>query len=134
MKKIALITLLAATLVAPATLVAYSSNPISDIIRIELGSEYDSTASNRDLVRRIRRLERAVRQLQNRVFDLEADGYRADATDSSKQFSCILKTSFDGSYYGYGTSRGKAMEEAPNKCVSKNGQFSCNKAPTCTQD
>jgi hypothetical protein len=63
-----------------------SSDRDQPVIRIEIGS--DSDRDTRAMVRRIARLEQAVRDLQNRVYQLED----RDPTPQVVKFNCSFKS------------------------------------------
>lgn len=102
----------------------YSSISINDgsnILRIDIGNDRDLDA--RQLVRRITKLERAVRELQNRVYDLEDD-----ATPNQREvtvYTCALPTAFDGTFVGKGKTAAEARANAVNAC-HKGGGFPCS--------
>lgn len=107
--------LLATTFVfsAFADRVKYESGSVKlstqDVIRIEIGKDKyddDDRSSKYDLYRRISSLERAVRQLQDRVFDLEVEN--GSLKDNQKFYTCFIKTPFDGTF----TSTKRSMTEA----------------------
>lgn len=77
----------------------YTKNDGGTIIRIEVGSDRDS--DSRQMMRRMVQLERAVRELQNRVYDLEDDS--KPQTREVKVYTCVLPTSFDGTFVGKGS-------------------------------
>jgi hypothetical protein len=60
---------------------------------IWIDSEEDSADSGdvKDLRRRVNRLEKAVRQLQDRIFDLEAE---QDSPKEPEEYTCILESNF----------------------------------------
>jgi hypothetical protein len=89
-----------------------SLNDGKNILRINIGNERDS--DSRQLVQRITRLERAVRELQNRVYDLEDE---ANPTRREiKIITCILTTSAYGSFIGKGRTEAEARANASNSC------------------
>lgn len=98
-----------------------SLNDGKNILRIDIGNERD--ADSRQMARRITRLERAVRELQNRVYELEDDS--APARREITVYTCTLPTSFDGTFIGKGKTAAEARAIAVNKC-EKGGGFPCS--------
>ena len=83
------------------------------VVYIDLGSE--SKSSRRDLEKRIYRLEKAVRQLQERVFELEIEnGELKD--DKVKKTTCYIKTNSKGVFTSTQKSMTQARAEAMQKC------------------
>jgi hypothetical protein len=83
MKKVILLALALMTLAGAAQ--AQSRRDIrnaSSIVRIELGDDRD----DREMLKRIVRLERAVRELQEKVYDLEATPVRVEGAICSAKF------------------------------------------------
>lgn len=122
MKKI--ITILALVLSTAAVARDYGTISLNDgknIFRIDIGNDRD--VETRQLVKRIVRLERAVRELQNRVYDLEDDA--APSRREVTIFTCTLPTSFDGTFIGKGKTAAEARANAVNKC-EMGGGFPCN--------
>ena len=99
----------------------YTKNDGSTIIRIEVGSEGDT--DSRNMNRRMVQLERAVRELQNRVYDLEDDS--RSQTREVRIFTCVIPTPFEGTFIGKGTTELEAKAEAAKAC-EKSGSLSCN--------
>ena len=91
-------------------------------IRISVG---DSTSSDvRQLTRRIYRLENAVRDLQDRIYDLE------DGQFSQISWTCSIVTKWGDAYFSRPmATRGEAMSSAYSKCARKEA-FNSN----CTED
>ena len=123
MKKI--IAILTLVLLSTATFAGdYGTIGLNDgknILRIDIGNERD--VDSRQLAQRITRLERAVRELQNRVYDLEDEAI--PARREVKIFTCTLPTSFDGTFVGRGKTQGEARAEASNNCKEGGASF-CN--------
>ncbi len=95
-----------------------------DVIRIELGgdSSTESDISKRDLERRIYRLERAVRQLQDRVFELES---KETVEAKDKTYTCYIETQFHGTISVDGKSETKARTEVLKECHAKAKELKC---------
>lgn len=98
-----------------------SLNDGKNILRIDIGNERE--ADSRQLVQRITRLERAVRELQNRVYDLEDE--TTPTHREIKVFTCTLPTSFDGTFIGKGKTEAEARANASNNC-KKGGAAFCS--------
>lgn len=100
-----------------------------DIIRIESDDSIDSYEDramslqelrdqNRKLRKRLNRLEKAVRQMQDRVFNLEAAPVNT-APRAPKIHSCYISTSFDGTLTAQGSSEAEARGKVLNECHKK---------------
>ena len=96
-----------------------SLNDGKNILRIDIGNERES--DSRELSKRVARLERAVRELQNRIYDLEDDS--GPTTREVKIFTCILPTSFDGTFIGKGKTEAEARASASNNCEKSGAPF-----------
>ena len=95
---------------------AFARNDRDDkpIVRISIGQD-----RNQDAHRRIQRLEEAVRDLQDMVYDLQDD--RRDRIIS--EHVCVLKTNFDGSFIGKGSTRIEAEANAVRACKKADVSF-----------
>lgn len=110
-----------------------------DVIRIEIGTDDDDApmngdrtaylvSANRELRRRVHRLEQALRQMQDQMYRLEESNYRAVAAvqlQPAKEYTCYLQTSWDGTVYGKGGSEVEARAKALQSCGEKGRGF-CN--------
>lgn len=107
MKKTILIMM--TLLMAVSSLSAFARNDRDDrpIIRISVGQD-----RNQDAHKRIQRLEEAVRDLQDMVYDLQDD--RRDRVIN--EHVCVLKTNFDGSFIGKGSTKIEAEANAVAAC------------------
>lgn len=86
---------------------------------ILIDNDTDSRKSKKDLEKRIARLERAVRQLQDRVFDLENENNNLKGKDddkSERKFTCYIKTMDKGVFTSTDESKTKAKADAMKKC------------------
>lgn len=97
----------------------YTKNNGDTIIRIEVGNDRDT--DTRAMMRRMVQLERAVRELQNRVYDLEDDA--RPQTREVRVFTCILPTSFNGTFIGKGSTEIEAKAEASRACEGGGASF-----------
>ena len=97
-----------------------------DIFRIEIGKE--RSQDNAELSRRVFYLERAVWQLQQRVFSLEASKSATAAGPDS--WLCTIEAMND-TFTGTGGSKAVATERAVNSCKSKRGDGFFCKNPKC---
>lgn len=95
----------------------------STIVRINVGSDRES--DSRENSKRIASLERAVRELQNRVYDLEDE--TRPSTREVTVYACSLKSAFKGTFLGKGTTEVEAKTNAVQKCIqgSNNDAFFC---------
>ena len=83
---------------------------------------YERDTDARSQSQRVVRLERAVRELQNRVYDLE------DSSRTSRRevtiYTCTLPTSFEGTFIGKATTLAEARAITVNQC-NQGGGFPC---------
>ena len=87
-----------------------------NVIRIDVGD------SDRNLSMRVRRLERAVRQLQDRVFELENDSPISD----DPRWTCVLKNDWNRTYIGKSMTKVGAKADAMQKCGRvETSSFNC---------
>lgn len=91
------------------------------VVRINVGREDDR--DSRSMAIRLRRLESAVRELQNRVYELEDEGRGREVT----VHTCSLPTSFEGTFIGKGSTRVEARANAVNAC-ERGGGFPCSES------
>ena len=77
---------------------------------------------DKKLRKRLRRLEEAVLQLQDKVFQLEHQ-----SPIVSKPFVCILETKIHGTFMSRDRSRLGAQGKVFKKCEKKAGQYWCKK-------
>lgn len=93
-----------------------------EVFRIQVGGDYQRY-SHSDLQRRVWELERAVSQLQNRVFQLEAS---AKPSGSGDTWLCTV-TAMGDTFTGTGGSKAVAQAEAIKSCKNaRNGDgFFC---------
>lgn len=90
------------------------------IVRIDVNT--DNRQDIRSMSRRIRRLEQAVRALQNRVYELEDDAPRRAEVIIH---TCTLPTTFSGTFIGKGRTNAEARANAVNACERGDG-FPCH--------
>jgi hypothetical protein len=95
------------------------TNSGGTIIRIEVGNERDT--DSRATMKRMVQLERAVRELQNRVYDLEDDA--RPQTREQKVVTCALRTSFNGTFIGKATTKLEAQSIAIQQCERAQASF-----------
>lgn len=100
-----------------------------EVFRIEVGSDY-KRYSNSDLQRRVWELERAVRQLQHRVFELETVKTPPVGVES---WVCTI-TAVGNTYTATGGSKAVAKSKVVEACkAARNGDgFFCTN-PQCEQ-
>ncbi len=107
-------------------LIPYSVQAES-IIRIEVGSSQDKY-SNQELQKRVQDLERAVIQLQKRVFDLEDNKPKPQSADT---WICHAKAMGE-TFTGTGGSKAVASNNAIEACAKVKDRFFC-KIEKCEQ-
>lgn len=83
-----------------------------EVFRIEIGKDYEKY-SNRELKERIWRLERAVSQLQEKVFKLETSG-----TNNPDSWLCTIN-SLAGNFTATGGSKVVTKARVAEKCNKK---------------
>jgi len=110
MKKIAILT----------TLLLTSSLLIGDVVRIEFDTNYDRF-SKRDLKKRVWKLERAVSQLQDKVFLMARSNRKA----SKKRFTCYV-SAFGKTFTATKSTETAAKASALQKCSEKNNAMHCD--------
>lgn len=94
------------------------------IVRISVGQD-----RNQDTHRRIQRLEEAVRDLQDMVYDLQDD--RRDRVFT--EYVCALKTNFQGTFIGKGSAKIEAQANAVNACKRSGAAFCESTQQQCEQ-
>ncbi len=117
-----------------AVLVSGSLVSAEEVFRIEVGSDYNRY-SQRDLQRRVWELERAVAQLQSRVFALElsrATSPVPTATPPALETWICKVTAMGVTYTGTGASKAVAEHKAMETCKEKADDFFCKEAK-CAQ-
>ena len=98
----------------------------SDVIRIEIPRNergYEDY-SNRELRRRVYQLERAVRQLQERVFELEYNKPGASPTPEQSEWTCRID-SMGKIFVSSAKTKSKAMAEVISKCSAATSSVHC---------
>lgn len=97
-----------------------------DIFRIEVGKDFHQY-SNVDLQRRVWELERAVMQIQQRVFNLEVSKTApivvAPAV-AQETWVCTV-TAFTKTYTGTGTTKALATLQTTQSCTAENSAMFC---------
>ena len=96
----------------------------SKTVRISVG---DHVTNSVGTSKRIRRLERAVRDLQDRVYELEGDEQRVVAT-----WICKVE-GLKGTFYGEDVTRGRAERQAQESCQKRFHSMHC-KFQSCTNE
>ena len=120
-----------------------------DVIRIDVDDDEPAVrsrsmslselaAENERLRRRLKKLERAVRQLQDRTFDLENAPARTVIVPTQPsqpvqprgktEYTCYVKTTFKGTVMGKGSTEAEARAAALRDCEAKDGGFDCDDA------
>lgn len=101
-----------------------------EVFRIEVGRDYNHY-TQRDLQRRVWELERAVQQLQVRVFQLEYSRVAAPAPKPVDTWICKV-TAMGVTYSGTGATKAVAEQAAIEDCKAKAEDFFCKDAK-CSQ-
>lgn len=123
-----------AAIITLLTLLPSSQVSAEEVFRIEVGRDYNSY-SQRDLQRRVWELERAVAQLQSRVFELElsrATKPVPTATPAPVDTWICKVTAMGVTYTGTGGSKAVAEHKAIETCKEKTDDFFCKEAK-CSQ-
>ena len=89
------------------------------VIWIDTDSGEDSASDVKELRQRTRRLERAVRQLQDRVFELEA-GQPTPKPEEKEDVTCILEQTFGEIITATAKSESKARMDVYLACRKQN--------------
>ncbi len=98
------------------------------IIRIDVGGQ---SATVDELIERVRYLEQAVYDLQNKCYDMPQ--VIAVPEEPQVVWTCSVKAMGDA-YYGQGRSRGLAEKDAMEKCAAARGNsFFCRMAECTNQ-
>ncbi len=94
-------------------------------VRISIGNE---RMNERQLRQRIIRLEMAVRNLQNEVYNLQEN------THPTPKWICQTRTSFGDIYFSDDKdSKAAAQREATKRCLNENNAMFCG-TPTCSNE
>lgn len=101
-----------------------------EVFRIEVGRDYNNY-SQRDLQRRVWELERAVQQLQVRVFQLEYSRVAAPTPKPVDTWICKVNA-MGVTYSGTGATKAVAEQAAIEDCKAKAEDFFCKDAK-CSQ-
>lgn len=103
-----------------------------EVFRIEVGRDYNRY-TQRDLQRRVWELERAVAQLQARVFELELSNFKNPTPTPVPLETWLCKiTAMGVTYTGTGATKAVAEHKVMETCKEKTDDFFC-KSPTCSQ-
>ena len=86
---------------------------------------------NHQLRRRLRKMERAMIQLQQAVITLEGQQFEQPPIPTGAAYSCMLQTRNNGTYLGKGDSRMEAEANARIACDEKAGSFWCKADIKC---
>jgi len=106
----------------------YTKNDGGTIIRIEVGNERDT--DSRQMMRRMVQLERAVRELQNRVYDLEDDA--RPSVREVRIYTCEVTSNFGDSHLGSpALTELEAKNSAKLACSQRRNPMFCENTPVC---
>lgn len=103
-----------------------ASMATDNVFRIEIGKDFKAY-SNEDLQRRVWELERAVGQLQAKIFQLETA-----KPEAPKTWSCIINAMGE-EYNGAGDTKASATDAAMNNCRKNSKDTFFCKSPRCEQ-
>lgn len=93
------------------------------VVRIEVGDNND-----RETAMRIRRLEQAVRDLQEQVYDLRDSEPR---TRTVTTHVCSMTTAFDGTFIGKASTKIEAQGLALQNCEKAKASFCSSSVISC---
>jgi hypothetical protein len=94
----------------------------AEVIRIDIGK--DKGSSQTELERRVWFLERAVRQLQDRIYDLEAD--KSKPVAANPMFTCQIE-SFGKMFSATEPTKMAAKAKVLNECADATNAIHCEK-------
>jgi hypothetical protein len=125
------------TLTVGALLAASPVASAEEIFRIETNRSSSRSSSDRELRSRIADLERAVDQLQRKVFELQMGKdydrpsftWPGNSYRPVKDITCYLKTPFDGTFMATQSTETAARARTLDKCTSK-----LNNSVFCKED
>lgn len=103
-----------------ALLISFTSVQAEDIFRIKISKDYNKY-SNEELRERVWQLERAVEQLQTRIFHLEAKPNQAP----QKEWTCRIQV-FGKTHIASGSTKGSAIAKVLEKCSNASHSIHCN--------
>lgn len=115
MKKVIFLALALVTLAGAAQAQVRGRGPMTNIVRIEIGDDRD----DRDMLKRINRLERAVRDLQDKVYDLQSAPQKDEFVCTGRFFSV------DGIRPVRSESKMIAIAEVLEQCNRAGGSIFC---------
>lgn len=106
----------------------FNTNDGGTIIRIEVGNDRDT--DSRQMMRRMVQLERAVRELQNRVYDLEDDA--RPQTREVRIYTCETSSDFGDSHIGLpALTEIEARSNAKKACMQRRNAMFCENTVRC---
>ncbi len=122
MKRIVLAVLTIVTLVSTVHANEIEVRVNGNIENLEI-TQNEFGESQRDMLRAIKKLNKAVRQLQRRVFELELDSWRP----ARKMYQCSV-TAISGITYTSDLieTKTQAFADVKNQCLRKENYFNCN--------
>ncbi|MEA9354811.1 hypothetical protein SHI21_01265 [Bacteriovorax sp. PP10] len=104
------------------------TNDGGTIIRIEVGNDRDT--DSRATMKRMIQLERAVRELQNRVYDLEDDA--RPQTREIKVYTCETTSDFGEGFLGApALTELEARSNAKKACMQRRSSMFCENVARC---
>lgn len=122
------IVLLVALCASLFTVPASSDVDVGGVVRIEIGKEKDLT--QREVWRRVWMLERAVAQLQERVFQLEGrpPTSTTPGVNPKDMTTCYIRTPFNGTYTATEATETAARAKAIEACSAKASSIHCGES------
>jgi hypothetical protein len=120
-KSYALIALAAALCTSSARAIEFRIVPESS----------DSDGRHSDLRARVRMLERAVEELQIKVFNLQA-GQPPAQTENPKKWFCEMKA-FTKTFKAFGPTKIETTQIVKDQCIKEYSEITC-KEPTCQEN
>lgn len=97
-----------------------------EVFRIEIGNR-EGKASTEELRRRVWMLERAVAQMQTRIYQLESDGSK------SKAWTCQIQ-SFGKTHMATEPTKGAALAIVLKKCSDATNAIHCKESDVSCND
>lgn len=95
---------------------------LKDDQKNDVGNERDTDV--RGMAHRMAKLERAVRELQNRVYDLEDDARPIER--EVKVVTCVMNTTFNGAFIGKSSTEIEARANTINNCKKGGREAFCS--------
>jgi len=117
--------LLALLILVPLIPTTSQSRP-RNVFKIEIGSDYHGY-SKKELRQRVWKLERAVYQLQEQVFQLAIDNSHASHGHNKNLWSCHMQ-SFGKTFTSSGRTKASAIAQILQKCSKATNAVHCHES------